>query len=306
MAAVQPLAHRENEVRGRFAKACRDYFWGIAFLLPAILVFCMFLWTPIAKGIVYSFMHVDFVNGSAFVGWDNYRTVLASADLGMAVRNTLYYMLLGVLIGFWVPSLVAIAVSELRRGQGAMRLIVYLPNIVPAVVLYGMWQWLYDPLGPANQILSWFGGHQVLWLTDKHVAMLAIVIAETWQGFGSAALIYLAGIVGIPKDLYEAAEIDGAGVLQRIRYITIPGIRHLYVLLFILQLIGTSQGFLTHVALTGGGPNIATLTYMYKIINEAFTSFNYGTASALGVMMFLVLTTLSIVLYYLQGRSEKA
>ncbi|GBG06266.1 ABC transporter permease [Paenibacillus agaridevorans] len=284
----------------------KDYGWGLAFILPAIAVFCVFLWTPIVKGIFYSFMNVDFVKGNSFVGFDNYRDIFASSMLAKSVLNTLYYMLLCILIGFWVPSIVSIAVSELRWFKGAMRLIVYLPNIVPAVVLYGMWQWLYDPLGPANQIISWFGSQQILWLTDKSMAMISIVIAETWQSFGTAALIYLAGIVSIPKDLYEAAEMDGAGVLQRIRYITIPGIRHLYILLFILQLIGTSQGFLTHMALTGGGPNNATLTYMYQIINEAFTNLNYGRASAMGVLMFIVLASLSIIMYSIQGRSRQA
>jgi multiple sugar transport system permease protein len=284
----------------------KDYGWGLAFILPAIAVFCVFLWTPIVKGIFYSFMNVDFVKGNSFVGFDNYRDIFASSMLAKSVLNTLYYMLLCILIGFWVPSIVSIAVSELRWFKGAMRLIVYLPNIVPAVVLYGMWQWLYDPLGPANQIISWFGSQQILWLTDKSMAMISIVIAETWQSFGTAALIYLAGIVSIQKDLYEAAEMDGAGVLQRIRYITIPGIRHLYILLFILQLIGTSQGFLTHMALTGGGPNNATLTYMYQIINEAFTNLNYGRASAMGVLMFIVLASLSIIMYSIQGRSRQA
>lgn len=284
----------------------KDYSWGLAFLLPAIAVFCVFLWTPIVKGIFYSFMNVDFVKGNSFVGLDNYRDIFASSVLAKSVLNTLYYMVLCILIGFWVPSIVSIAVSELRWFKGAMRLIVYLPNIVPAVVLYGMWQWLYDPLGPANQIMSWFGSQQIMWLTDKSMAMISIVIAETWQSFGTAALIYLAGIVSIPKDLYEAAEMDGAGVLQRIRYITIPGIRHLYILLFILQLIGTSQGFLTHMALTGGGPNNTTLTYMYQIINEAFTNLNYGRASAMGVLMFMVLASLSIIMYSIQGRSKQA
>lgn len=287
-------------------KKSKDYMWGIIFLLPALIVFCLFLWTPIFKGVIYSFMQVDFVRGNEFVGLNNYRDVFANSALLISIRNTLYYMLLCVLIGFWVPSVVAMAISELRRFQGVMRLIVYLPHIVPAVVLYGMWQWLYDPLGPANQIASWLGNHQFMWLTDKNIAMLSIVIAETWQAFGGTTLIYLAGIVGIPKDLYEAAEIDGAGVLQRIRHITIPGIRHIYILMFIMQLIGTSQGFMTHMALTGGGPNNATLTYMYQIINEAFTNLNYGRASAMGVLMFLVLTSLSLVLYYFQGRSKEA
>lgn len=303
--ATQTSIIQEKQTVKPFIKKGRDYLWGIAFLIPAITVFCMFLWTPIFKGIMYSFMKVDFVNGSKFIGFTNYREVFANNLLGITVRNTVYYMSLCLLIGYWVPSIVAIALSELRRFQGFMRLVVYLPHIVPAVVVYGMWQWLYDPLGPANQILSWVNVHPLMWLTDKGLAMISIVIAETWQSFGGATLIYLAGIVSIPKDLYEAAEIDGAGVLQRIRYITIPGIRHLYVLLLVFQLIGTSQGFMTHMALTGGGPNNATLTYMFQITNEAFTNFNYGRASAMGVLMFLVLGTLSVALYSLQGRGKE-
>lgn len=283
----------------------KKYFWGIAFLLPAIIVFGIFLWTPICKGVLYSFMKVDFVNGNTYVGLSNYREIFDSSLLWTSVKNTLAYIGLCLLIGYWIPSLVAIALSELRRMQGVMRLVVYLPHIVPAVVLYGMWQWLYDPLGPANQLVSLFGADPIMWLTDKGNAMFSIVIAETWQGFGGATLIYLAGIVSIPKDLYEAAEIDGAGVLQRIRHITIPNIRHLYLLLLIFQLIATSQGYMTHMALTGGGPNNATLTYMYQIINEAFTNFNYGKASAMGVLMFLVLGTLSVTLYSLQGRGKQ-
>lgn len=304
--ASQSTVARKGEAGGRLSRTFRDYFWGVAFLIPALAVFGLFLWTPIVKGIVYSFYNIDFVNGNRFVGLTNYTEALASSDMGIAVRNTLYYMFLGVLMGFWVPSVVAIAISELRRFQGIMRLVVYLPNIVPAVALYAMWMWLYDPLGPLNQLLSWFGIGGVEWLTNKHWATFSIVLAETWQGFGATALIYLAGIVGIPKDLYEAAEIDGAGVFRRIRHITLPGIRHLYLLLFIMQMIATSQGFQTQVALTGGGPNNATLTYMYQIINQAFTLLNYGRASALGVMMFVVLTLLSAVLYRLQGRSPQA
>lgn len=305
MSAIPTVKPTNLLAEKRIVQRFRAYAWGFIFLLPAVLVFCVFLWLPIAKGIYYSFMNVDFVKGNLYVGLAHYREIFQSDVVALAARNTLYYMLLGLLIGYWIPSVVAIALSELRWFQGSMRLIVYLPNIVPAVVLYGMWQYLYDPLGPLNQILSWFGIDKVMWLTDKGMAMISIVITESWQSFGTATLIYLAGIIGIPKDLYEAAEIDGAGVLERIRHITIPGIRHLYLLLFILQIIGTSQGFMTHVALTGGGPNNATLTYMYLITNEAFVNLNFGKASAMGVIMFVVMTTASIVLYAIQGRSKR-
>jgi multiple sugar transport system permease protein len=288
------------------AKKIRPYIWGIVFLLPATVIFCVFLWTPILKGMYYSFFHIDFVNGNEFVGLKNYQNVMTNSDFWLSVRNTLYYVALGLIIGYWVPSLVAIAISELKWFQGLARLAVYLPAIVPGVVLYGMWMWLLDPGGPLNHGLSLFGIGPVEWLTSKKMAMISIVLMETWQGFGTATLMYLAGIVSIPRDLYEAAEIDGAGIFRRIFHITLPGIRHIYLLLFISQIIHAAEGFQTHLAMTGGGPNNATFTYMLMVIRQAFVSLDYGKASAMGVLMFIVLTASSIVLYSIQTRRDRA
>ncbi|HEX7057789.1 MAG TPA: sugar ABC transporter permease [Bacilli bacterium] len=288
----------------RSAGRWKKHFWGYMFILPAAVIFILFLWTPIVKGLIYSFYHVDFVKGNEFVGLANYRTVLHDLDVWIAVRNTLYYMLLCVIIGFWVPIVFAIAISELRRFQGFVRVAAYLPYVVPAVVLYGLWRWLYDPIGPINAFLMNIGLNQINFMTDTKWSMISLVIMETWQQFGSAMLIYLAGILSIPRDWYEAAEIDGAGVWQRIRYITLPSMRNLIALLFILQLIATSQGYLSQYAMLDGGPNKATLTYALLIVKYAFSRLDYGSASVLGCLMFLVLSGLAIAQYRLSGRKE--
>jgi multiple sugar transport system permease protein len=274
------------------------------FLLPAAAVFFTFLWMPIGKGMLFSFYHIDFVKGDTFVGWDNYAKIFKDPEVGIAVKNTLYYMLLCLLIGFWVPILFAIAISEMRRFQGFARIAAYLPYVVPVVVLYGLWRWLYDPVGPINGVLTAMGMDSVLFLTDKAWSMISIVIMETWQSFGSALLIYLAAVLGIPRDWYEAAEIDGAGVWKRIRHITLPAIRSSIVLLLLLQLIATSQSFQSQFAMLDGGPNNATLTYALVVIRYAFTRQDYGTASALGVLMFLVLSLLAILQYRISNRKE--
>ncbi|RED65549.1 carbohydrate ABC transporter permease [Cohnella lupini] len=282
----------------------RKHIWGYLFLLPAVAIFFTFLWMPIGKGIIFSFYHIDFVKGDTFVGWDNYEKVFKDPEVMVSVKNTLYYMLLGVLIGFWVPILFAIAISEMRRFQGFARIAAYLPYVVPFVVLYGLWRWLYDPVGPINAVITKLGIDPVLFLTDKAWSMISIVIMETWQSFGSALLIYLAAVLSIPRDWYEAAEIDGAGIWQRIRHITLPAIKNQIVLLFLLQLIATSQGFQTQYALLDGGPNNATLTYALLVVRYAFTRQDYGSASALGVLMFLVLGLLAVVQYRMSNKKE--
>jgi len=280
----------------------KRYTWGLLFLLPAIVTFTLFLWLPIIKGVLNSFYIVDFVKGNTFVGLDNYKTIFSDANVLTSAQNTLYYMGLALVIGFWVPILFALAISEMRRFQGFARVAAYLPYVVPFVVLYGVWRWLYDPVGPINALLKSIGFGQVNFMVDPNWSMASIVIMETWQSFGSAMLIYLAAILAVPRDWYEAAEIDGAGIWQRIRFITMPAIRNQIVLLLMLQLIATSQGFQTQYAMLDGGPNNATLTYALLIVRYAFVRQDYGVASALGVLMFFALSILAIVQYRINNK----
>ncbi|MBM7565964.1 carbohydrate ABC transporter permease [Paenibacillus sacheonensis] len=286
----------------RITARLRKHLWGYLFLVPAAVIFVLFLWMPIIKGFVYSFYHIDFVKGNTFAGVDNYKTVLRDPDVRTAVKNTLYYMFLCLIMGFWVPIVFAIAISELKRFQGFVRVAAYLPNVIPVVVLYGLWRWLYDPVGPINATITSFGKDPISFMTDTNWSMISLVFMETWQQFGSAMLIYLAAVLSIPRDLYEAAEIDGAGVWKRIRHITLPFIRNIIVLLFVLQLIATSQGYQSQMAMLDGGPNQATLTYALLIVKYAFTRLDYGAASSLGVLMFLVLGGLAVLQHRLSSR----
>ncbi|WP_325050473.1 carbohydrate ABC transporter permease [Cohnella endophytica] len=278
----------------KMARKTRVYATGTLFLLPAFAVFLIFLWVPIFKGISYSFYNVDFVSGNTFVGWDNYKEVLSNPDLYTAIKNTLVYMGLAVVIGFWVPIAMAISVSVLKRFQSVARIIGYLPSIIPAIVLYGMWQWFYDPVGPINSFLNFIGLPSFDFYSKEH-AVFSLIILETWQNFGSATLIYIAGLAAIPKDLYEAAELDGAGVWARIRYVTLPSLKGLILLLLVLQLIATSQAFQSQLLMFGGGPDNATLTYLLLTTREAFTYINFGNASAMGSLMFAFLVIFTVV-----------
>ncbi|MFC6332886.1 carbohydrate ABC transporter permease [Paenibacillus septentrionalis] len=280
----------------------KGYLWGLLFVLPALIIFGLFLWLPIFKGVLNSFYDVDFVKGNSFVGLANYKTIFADPNVLISIKNTLYYMALALVIGFWVPILFALCISEMRRFQGIARVAAYLPYVVPFVVLYGVWRWLYDPVGPLNAVLKAIGIGQINFMVDRNWSMISIVIMETWQSFGSALLIYLAAILSVPRDWYEAAEIDGAGIWHRVRYITLPAIRNQIMLLLMLQLIATSQGFQTQYAMLDGGPNNATLTYALLIIRYAFVRQDYGVASALGVLMFLALSILAIMQYRMNNK----
>ncbi|SEB71407.1 sugar ABC transporter permease [Paenibacillus sp. GP183] len=283
----------------------RWYFWGLLFLIPEIVIFLIFLWIPIYKGIAYSFYSVDFVSGNTFVGLQNYIEVLSNPDFYTAIKNTLLFMGLALLLGFWVPIAMAIAVSELKWFKGPARIVGYLPSIIPAIVLYGMWQWFYDAVGPINSFLNTLGIAGIDFYSKAN-AMFSLIILETWQNFGSTTLIYIAGLSTIPKDLYEAAEIDGASVWNRIRYVTLPGIKNLILLLLVLQLIATSQSFQSQLLMFGGGPDNATLTYLLLTTREAFVFFNFGKASAMGTIMFVVLVIFSILTIRIRRGGEEA
>jgi multiple sugar transport system permease protein len=295
-----PVAKMERQTPRPYRQSrWKKNFWGYMFLVPATIIFILFMWVPIFKGLVYSFYHVDFVSGNTFVGLDNYVRAITDPDVLIAIKNTLYYMLLCLVFGFWVPIAFAIAISELRRFGGFVRVAAYLPFVVPGVVLYGLWRWLYDPVGPINALLGTLGIDQIAFLTNTKWSMLSLVFMETWQQFGSGMLIYLAAVLSIPRDWYEAAEIDGAGVWARIRYITLPSLRSLIILMLILQIIGTSQGYQSQMALLDGGPNNTTLTYALLMVKYAFTRLDYGTATALGMLMFIVLGGLGILQFKL-------
>jgi multiple sugar transport system permease protein len=283
----------------------RWYFWGLLFLIPEIVIFLIFLWVPIIKGILYSFYNVDFVDGNKFIGLQNYVDVLSNPIFYTSIKNTLYFMLLGVVCGFWVPIAMAIAVSELKWFKGPARIVGYLPSIIPAIVLYGMWTWFFDPVGPINSFLNSLGLESYDY-SSKTNAPFSLIILETWQNFGSATLIYIAGLSTISKDLYEAAEIDGASVWNRIRYITLPSIKNLILLLLVIQLIATSQSFQSQLLMFGGGPDDATLTYLLLINREAFTFFNFGKASAMGTLMFVFLLVVSILTIKIRRGSDQA
>lgn len=268
----------------------------LVFFLPTLVVFALFSWWPILRSLPLSMEQTNFIS-TQWVWFDNFTKVLSDPLLPTAVLNTTWFTVLALVIGFPVPLILGIAIGELRRSRQIAAVFVYLPVILPPVAAVLLWQTFYDPSshGVFNTLLGWLGIGPLPWLNSAGLAMPSIVLQATWASFGTATIVYLATIMSVQTELYDAAEVDGSGIWNRIWHITLPQLRGVILVLLLLQLIGTFQIFTEPYVMTGGGPENHTLTILMLIFRYAFVSGNYGTATALSVLLAIGLGILSFV-----------
>ncbi|KZE36208.1 carbohydrate ABC transporter permease [Microbacterium sp. T32] len=277
--------------------------WSIAFGAPLVLVFAYFSWGPIVRGLVLSFQKTNFLT-SKWVGLTNFEYVLTDPVLPRAILNTVLFTAIGLLVGAPLPLALAVVMSELRRWKGLYSALAYLPVVIPPVVAILLWKVLYmpGPSGLLNSLLGTVGLGPFAWLDSEQLVIPSMVLAATWAGAGTSVIIYLAALGGVRPDLYEAAELDGAGVWSRVWHVTLPQIRGVILVLILLQLIGTMQVFNEPKLLTGGGPNNASISILMLIYQYGFVNSNYGAAAALSVMLAVVLAIVSIVYQFATRR----
>lgn len=271
---------------------------GWLIMLPGLVLFAFFVWVPLAEAIRMSFFKTQGMRTTEFIGLYNYQyMLLRDPDFWMAVRNTFLYTLYSLLIGFAVPMVLAMLIHETRRGKAVFRTAVYLPNMMPALATIFLWRFLFraDSSGGVNMLLNQFGLQNTAWLSNSSLVIPVIVVIMTWKGAGATTLIYLAGLQSISQEIYEAAIIDGAGVWRRIRHITVPQMYNLGRTLLILQIIAVFQILYEPMVLTGGGPNNASVSLMQLVYRQAFELGDYSKASAISVMVSLVLITLTLM-----------
>jgi multiple sugar transport system permease protein len=300
-APARDVSRRRRSVRWRIS---RDGLSTLVFLLPFLLVFGVFSWFPILRAFVMSVQETNLVSDPIFVGLDNFARVLADPLLGIAVRNTAWFAFLALVIGFPIPIILAVLISETRRHRGLYSALVYLPVVVPPVVSVLLWRFFFDaaPTGVFNTILGWFGAGPLPWLQDAGSAMPSIVMEATWAAAGGTVIIYLAALLSVPAQLYEAAEVDGASIWQKIWHITLPQMRAILFVTLILQLIATAQLFTEPLLFTGGGPANATMTVLLLIYHYAFQNSlggEYGMAAALSVMLAAFLAVFTAAYFWL-------
>jgi multiple sugar transport system permease protein len=274
----------------------------LVFLSPLLVVFGFFSWGPIVQSVVMSVQETNLVTAATFVGLDNFAAVFADPLLWTAVRNTLWFALLALLLGYPVPLVAAVLISEVRGRRGLFAALAYLPVVVPPVVAVLLWKFFFDagPHGVFNTILGAVGLGPAQWLQDADSAMPSLVLEATWAAAGGTMIIYLAALAAVPPELYEAAEIDGASVWRKVWHVTLPNLRNVLLVTFILQIIGTAQVFLEPFLFTGGGPAHATTTVLLLIYDYAFADSlggDYGRATALSLLLAAVLAVFSAVYF---------
>jgi multiple sugar transport system permease protein len=270
---------------------------GLAFLLPLLLIFGVFSWLPILRAVEMSVERTNLVT-SQFVGLDNFARVLADPLFWTAVKNTAWFALLALIFGYPVPLILAVLISEARRFRGLYSALAYLPVVMPPVVAVLLWKFFYDgsSTGVFNTILGWVGMKPAAWLQSAGTAMPSLVLEATWAAAGGTVIIYLAALMSVPAELYDAADVDGASLWRKIRHVTLPHLRGILLVCLILQIIGTSQLFLEPFLFTGGGPANSTMTVLLLIYRYAFQNSvggDYGLATALSVMLALFLAGFS-------------
>ncbi|RIK33708.1 MAG: ABC transporter permease [Chloroflexi bacterium] len=290
---------------GECGNAGPDHRWvGLVFVAPWLLAFVLFEAIPIASALYHSFTDWS-ATGRAprFLGLRNYEEIVTRDPLfWKAVSNTIYFIGVSVPLGIIVAFVLALMLNARIRGTTFYRTVFYLPSVVPTVAAVIVWVFIFETRrGILNYALELVGLPAIRWLSDPNWAMPALIIMSLW-GIGGTTVIFLAGLQGIPQELYEAAQVDGANAWRRQFAITIPLMTPVIFFTLVMNLVGAFQAFNNAFILTNGGPNNATLLYMLHLYNNAFSYFRMGYASALAVLLFIVVFGLTLFVYRTSNR----
>lgn len=269
--------------------------WGL--IIPSIILFTFFLWYPLLYGVVLSFSEVKGFSITGFAGLENYRRLFKLPVFWKAMQNSFSYTAWSLVIGFMVPIITAIIISELIHFSSVYRVAMYFPTIVPIIATTLMWRFMMDPGqgGLFNAFFIKLGLQPFGWLQESAFTIPLIVITMTWKSAGATTIIYIARIKGINQNLYEAAALDGASIWQRIRHVTLPQVFNLARLLLILQVLSVFQVLLEPMMMTSGGPNNASISLLLLNWQTAFVNFRLGQAGAIGVIVSIILIILTVI-----------
>jgi len=269
---------------------------GLLFISPWLVGLLAFTLYPICASFYWSFCRFDGFSPPVWVGLENYR-ILVSEDpvFWRALFNTFYMVIFALPITLTFSLFLSILLNMKVRGQPIYRTILYLPSIAPVIAVSVLWLWLLNPeYGLINRTLHFMGINMVGWLIDPKLAKPALIIMGMWQ-VGGSVLIFLAGLQEVPTHLYEAAEVDGAGILSKFLHITLPMLSPILLFNLIMGIIGYFQYFTQAFVMTQGGPQDATLFYALHLFNRAFLDFELGYASAMAWLLFILILAATII-----------
>lgn len=271
---------------------------GYGFIAIWIVGFLIFEFGPLVSVFYYSFTSYDVFTAPKWVGLRNYERIFTSDRFfWQSLFNTGFIVVVAVPLRLGLALFIALMLNQRLRGMGFFRAVFYLPMMVPVAATAVLWAWILDSrLGIANYMLSGVGAPSINWLVTEMWSKPSIVLVTMWR-IGEPIVLFLAGLQVIPQDLYEAAEIDGAGWYHKLFRITIPLLTPTIFMLLVLEIIELFQSFVWAYAMTNGGPLNSSLVYVMYIFQRAFEDFRIGYASALAVVLFFIVLILTLVLF---------
>lgn len=287
-----------------FAKARRrEIISGYLFVLPNFIGFFIFMMIPIVMGFVISFTNYDGFTKMDFVGLKNYIDMFKDDYFIVSVKNNFLYTLVTVPVTLILSTLLAVALNTGIKGSNLFKTMYFFPYITSMVAVGIIWTLLFNPnVGPINNVLRAIGiANPPKWLLSTKSALWAVMIVAIWKGVGYYMVMILAGLQGIPKQLYEAAEVDGAGPVRKFFSITLPLLSPTTFMVTILSIISSFQVFDLIQIMTEGGPGRATNVLVYRIYQEGFQYMHYGYASAMAYFLFAVILVVTLI----QFRGQK-
>lgn len=280
-----------------------DLINGLLFASPWIIGFTVFTAYAIGASLYYSFCRYDLLSAPQWIGARNYSRLLFEDEVFVrSLHNTLYMVMFGLPVGLAASLGLSLLLNVKVKGIAIYRTIFYIPSLVPAVALATLWLWLLNTdIGLVNVLLGKIGINGPGWLTDPAWSKPALILMGLW-GAGGSAIIYLAGLQGIPDHLYEAADLDGANMLQKFRHITLPMLSPVIFFNLIMGLIGSFQYFTQVYIMTSGGPQDSTLFYALYLFNRAFVDLKMGYASAMAWVLFAITLLCTLLVFKTSAR----
>lgn len=275
-------------------------------LLPFMFIYSVFTLFPVGKGLLVSFFDWKILGDKTFIGLQNYIKVLNDPIFYSSLGHTLLFVILSTPVIVIVGFILALIVHQPIKGQVIFRLIFFMPMVLAVSVVASVWQAVLGSYsGMVNSILKLIGVQkEILWLGDPVLAWTSIIVITLWWTVGFNMVIYLAGLQDIPEELYEAAKIDGASPWDRLKYITIPSLKRVTLLVTFLQIIASFKIFSQVYLVTQGGPAGSTRTIIQYIYEEGFQKYQFGTASAMSYLFFIVLLIWSFIQFRLQNQND--
>jgi multiple sugar transport system permease protein len=294
---------RAGRGRKRASLARRDQLTGYLFIAPQLLGIVAFVIVPLCLVFWFSLQHWNVLSGlTTFAGADNYRKLLHDPQMGQVVGLTAIFSV--GLVLFNIPLALLLAVLLNRRGRGItfFRTAFFTPVVISTVAWSIVWQFLLQKNGGVNALLDVFGIPGPNWLQTGPTAMLAVIVVQVFKNVGLNMVLFLAGLQGVPRELQEAARVDGAGAGRVFRSIVLPLISPTLMLTVIITIVGSLQVFAQIAVLTAGGPGISTTVLVYYLYQQAFQFHDFGYGSTLAIVLFAIVLVLTVVQWQLRRR----